>query len=106
MVAFLAETDAGTEVEVTRKPLFCPHCGRPHVDEGEFATRLHHRHKCQSCLGEWVLDDYVFGVPSLSPVEVTWAEPRSPRSPTLARVVREVQEEVAKEQLVKGQNWG
>lgn len=29
--------------------LSCPTCGARHIDRGEFATRLHHTHSCQSC---------------------------------------------------------
>lgn len=31
----------------------CPACGGLHVDEGEFATRPHHTHACQSCGNVW-----------------------------------------------------
>lgn len=31
----------------------CPSCGELHVDEGEFATRPHHTHACQSCGMVW-----------------------------------------------------
>lgn len=33
--------------------LWCPSCGKRHVDTGEFATRLHHTHACQSCGMVW-----------------------------------------------------
>lgn len=29
--------------------LTCPQCGQLHVDAGEFATKPHHTHSCQSC---------------------------------------------------------
>jgi hypothetical protein len=29
--------------------LTCPSCGERHIDEGEFATKLHHTHACQHC---------------------------------------------------------
>ncbi len=29
--------------------LTCPSCGTRHVDKGEFATKPHHTHACQSC---------------------------------------------------------
>lgn len=29
--------------------LWCPQCGKRHVDEGEFATKEHHTHACQYC---------------------------------------------------------
>lgn len=31
----------------------CPECGAAHVDEGEWATRLHKTHQCQACHHEW-----------------------------------------------------
>ena|GEM_PF-2343382 len=43
------ETEAGA-VEVN---IFCPTCSTPHVDEGEWATRRHKTHQCQSCGHEW-----------------------------------------------------
>lgn len=33
--------------------LTCPSCGERHVDEGEFATKAHHTHACQSCGMVW-----------------------------------------------------
>jgi len=33
--------------------LNCPECGMLHVDQGEFATRIHHTHSCQSCGLTW-----------------------------------------------------
>lgn len=33
--------------------LACPECGAPHIDEGEWATRPHKTHQCQSCKHEW-----------------------------------------------------
>lgn len=33
--------------------LWCPACGRRHVDVGEFATRSHHAHACQHCGMVW-----------------------------------------------------
>lgn len=33
--------------------LHCPECGERHVDDGEFATKLHHTHACQSCGMAW-----------------------------------------------------
>lgn len=31
----------------------CPECGAQHLDEGEWATRPHKTHRCQSCGHEW-----------------------------------------------------
>lgn len=28
--------------------LWCPLCGTRHIDEGEWATRVHHTHSCQN----------------------------------------------------------
>jgi hypothetical protein len=33
--------------------LTCPACGGRHIDEGEFATKLHHTHACQHCGMVW-----------------------------------------------------
>ena len=33
--------------------LNCPKCNCPHIDEGEWATRLHKTHRCQNCGHEW-----------------------------------------------------
>jgi hypothetical protein len=33
--------------------LTCPSCSARHVDEGEFATKEHHTHACQSCGMVW-----------------------------------------------------
>jgi hypothetical protein len=31
----------------------CPACNALHIDEGEFATKVHHTHSCQSCGMTW-----------------------------------------------------
>ena len=33
--------------------LFCPTCGSRHLDEGDFATKVHHTHACQGCGMVW-----------------------------------------------------
>ena len=33
--------------------LWCPQCNDRHIDEGEFATRVHHTHACQTCGHNW-----------------------------------------------------
>lgn len=33
--------------------MHCPECGARHVDEGEFASRAHRTHSCQSCGFVW-----------------------------------------------------
>ena len=48
----------GTSFEVppsTPVPMLilCPACGERHVDVGEFATKLHHTHACQTCGFVW-----------------------------------------------------
>ena len=42
--------------------IHCPKCGEQHIDEGEFARRLHHKHLCTSCGHVWRLEEFVFGV--------------------------------------------
>jgi len=49
------------EIEQLRDPqpspipmyLTCPKCNARHIDEGEFATKPHHTHSCQSCGLTW-----------------------------------------------------
>lgn len=33
--------------------LWCPGCQMRHIDEGEFATKVHHTHACQGCGLVW-----------------------------------------------------
>lgn len=33
--------------------LHCPLCSARHIDEGDFATKVHHTHACQSCGHCW-----------------------------------------------------
>ena len=44
-------------IEVRPKPipmlLWCPMCHARHIDEGEFATKEHHTHSCQTCGLTW-----------------------------------------------------
>ena len=42
-------------VEPTPIPMLltCPSCGDRHIDDGEWATRSHHTHACQSCGMVW-----------------------------------------------------
>lgn len=61
--------------------LFCPWCGKRHVDMGEFADRPHHTHRCvddpwggKGCGREWRLAEYVFGHAG-DPPEPTDVEP-------------------------------
>jgi len=52
-----------------QEPLACPACGKRHIDEGEWATRPHHTHRCvddeagRGCGHEWRLDHIIFGAP-------------------------------------------
>lgn len=57
-VAKLVEGNARlVKADTTTTPvpmrLHCPECGGLHVDEGEFATKLHHTHACQECGAVW-----------------------------------------------------
>lgn len=44
--------------------LYCPFCWTLHVDEGEWATRPHHKHLCQNpkCGKLWRVEPYCYGV--------------------------------------------
>lgn len=33
--------------------LWCPECGKRHVDRGEFVEKPHHTHACQHCGHVW-----------------------------------------------------
>lgn len=33
--------------------LYCPMCTERHIDQGEFETKVHHTHSCQSCGHTW-----------------------------------------------------
>jgi rubredoxin len=39
--------------ETTPMLLWCPECGRRHIDLGEFVAMLHHTHACQVCGHVW-----------------------------------------------------
>lgn len=41
------------ELEPIPMLLWCPECGKRHIDEGEFATKRHHTHACQHCGMVW-----------------------------------------------------
>ena len=34
--------------------LHCPECHNRHIDEGEFATKVHNTHACQFCGFVWL----------------------------------------------------
>jgi len=40
-------------VVAIRMLLWCPGCSKRHIDEGEFATKLHNTHACQHCGMVW-----------------------------------------------------
>lgn len=44
------EAAAGQPIQMR---LSCPTCGELHIDEGEFATKVHHTHACQACGNVW-----------------------------------------------------
>lgn len=46
---------------VSWQDLFCPICDRRHVDEGEFALRIHKTHRCAYCGQEWLVEPRAFG---------------------------------------------
>lgn len=52
----LSRSSPGT-VKASESPLpmrlVCPGCGTLHIDEGEFTTKPHHTHCCQSCGLTW-----------------------------------------------------
>jgi len=33
--------------------LWCPKCHERHIDQGEFAVKIHHTHACQFCGMVW-----------------------------------------------------
>ena len=45
--------DVGQAYPVSYLTLFCPECGHQHIDEGEWATRIHKTHLCSACGNEW-----------------------------------------------------
>ena len=73
------------DVEGDAKPepipliLTCPGCNARHIDEGEFATKVHHTHSCQACGLTWrpavVPTVGVQFLPRFKtiPVQVAWA---------------------------------
>jgi len=57
LVVRVAEALARERVQGVRPPLairlHCPECGELHIDEGQWATRVHHTHSCQNCGATW-----------------------------------------------------
>lgn len=65
------------DVEALRKPpeilqaiLFCPYCGRQHIDRDEWATKPHHKHLCEHCKSLWRVEPYCVGVPKSTPLVI------------------------------------
>lgn len=51
---------------MTREAILnCPRCEKQHIDEGEWAKRLHHTHRCLHCGHEFRIEPYTFGVAEL-----------------------------------------
>jgi len=48
-----AENLTALKKEPVPMRITCPECGTLHIDEGEFATKPHHTHACQSCGHVW-----------------------------------------------------
>lgn len=46
-------TNQPNEQQAIPMRIVCPNCGTLHIDEGEFATKLHHTHSCQICGLTW-----------------------------------------------------
>ena len=52
--AYVAALDEIVRLSAPRVMLlWCPQCNARHIDEGEFATKPHHTHACQSCGHIW-----------------------------------------------------
>jgi rubredoxin len=49
----MGEAMSATNDQPIPMRLTCPECGALHIDEGEFATKPHHTHACQSCGMVW-----------------------------------------------------
>jgi hypothetical protein len=87
--ALVAAYDAAKAIPSAPLALSCPKCRAPHVDEGEWATRPHKTHQCQSCSHEW--RPYPFPTVGVASVPLS----------TLA----EVAEEYAREQESRGDDF-
>lgn len=53
IVARIAEPSPPAPPEPIPMVLHCPECRTRHIDEGEFATKVHHTHSCQGCGLTW-----------------------------------------------------
>lgn len=75
--------------------LWCPQCGRRHVDAGVFATKPHHTHACQGCGMTWR--------PAIVPtVGVQFLPGFRDVSPEVAEVAQQVGEMEARVQRLGG----
>lgn len=79
----LAMAGAGEAAPVSLA-LWCPKCGAPHVDEGEWATtRRHKTHLCLSCGRLWRPFEYpTVGVPHVDPPAPAPPPVQPPEAPT------------------------
>lgn len=50
---WLPKEPGGPAVLVVPMLLVCPQCKKRHVDQGDFATKVHHTHACQFCGHVW-----------------------------------------------------
>lgn len=48
VLKFMRSNPSAVSIRIT-----CPTCGEYHIDEGEFETKPHHTHSCQSCGLTW-----------------------------------------------------
>ena len=53
LVEAVLESRKAIPLDPMKLLLWCPDCGARHIDVGEFATKLHHTHACQSCGMVW-----------------------------------------------------
>jgi hypothetical protein len=58
--------------------LYCPDCRRPHIDEGEWATRPHRRHLCEFCKTIWMPCVYPTVGVSFASIELAEARVKAP----------------------------
>lgn len=57
-----SKVSASASNDLLYVPLYCPKCQQQHVDEGEWATKPHHKHLCLHCGFIWKVEPYVIGV--------------------------------------------
>ncbi len=54
--------------------LWCPECLAAHLDEGEWAVRLHKTHQCQACGHEW----RPYACPTVGVASLVASDPEKP----------------------------